>query len=218
VQSGDIMKTVIAAGVALLVAAPAVAQDRPLGGARIELRAGWDDAAPVVSYTDDTGTQRISGGRSGVAYGTELGYDVVFGNGGFVGAYAGVEDSTSKACFTGITTRECLEAGRNITAGLRVGYALPHNSMVYIKGGYSNGRIDYTYRDSAFPTDDFALGHNFDGFHVGAGGELGVTQHVYAKIEYLYTHYNLLHVATATQGLSLDVDRHQVVGGVGYRF
>jgi len=212
------MKLLIVAGVALLAATPALAQERPLGGARIELRAGWDDAVPMVTYTDDLGTQRISGSHSGVTYGTELGYDFVVGNGAFVGGYAGIEGSTNKACLSNATERACLSAGRNIMAGLRVGYALPHNSMVYIKGGYSNGGLNLSYRDSEFPADNVKGSQDFDGFHVGAGGELGITPHVYGKLEYLYTHYNLASVKYGTFGSSINVDRHQVVGGVGYRF
>jgi outer membrane immunogenic protein len=213
------MKTFLFAGIALLAATPAAAQElTPLGGPRIELRAGWDDAAPIVSYTDETGTSRLSRAHSGLTYGTELGYDVLLPGSGFVGGYAGIEGSTNKTCSTLLTERECLGAGRNITAGVRVGFALPHNSKVYIKGGYSNGRVDYTYRDSAFPADNADLSHNFDGFHVGGGAELGITSHVYTKLEYLYTHYNLADVSSGALGASIDIDRHQVVGGVGYRF
>jgi outer membrane immunogenic protein len=212
------MKTLVFAGIVLLAATPAVAQEAQLGGPRIELRAGWDDAAPIVSYSDETGTQRLSRAHSGVTYGTEIGYDAVFGNGAVIGGYAGLEGSTNQACFTGESTRECLGAGRNITAGMRVGFSLPRNSIVYIKGGYSNGRVDYTYRDGAFPGDNFDLSHNFDGFHIGAGAELGLTEHVYTKLEYVYTHYNLVDVSSGALGASIDIDRHQVVGGVGYRF
>lgn len=212
------MKKLLIAGLALLPATPAFAQDYPTGGARIELRAGWDNASPVVTYTDDTGSQRISGGRSGLTYGGEVGYDFLVSGPAFVGAYAGVEGSTTKDCLRADTASLCLGAGRNLTVGVRAGYALGHNSMIYMKGGYTNGQARLTYRDSAFPADDFTVSKTLDGFHVGAGGELGLTPHFYTKLEYLYTHYEVSRVPLDDAVLRTTVDRHQVVGGVGYRF
>ncbi len=212
------MKMLLFAGAALLAATPAVAQEAaPAGGARIELRGGWDNVAPVVTYTDQTGSQRISGGQSGFTYGTELGYDAVFGNGGFVGAYAGIAGSTTKSCDTVGIIDECLSAGRNVTAGVRVGFVLPHASMVYIKGGYSNGNLKIRDSSPVF-SQDLVESQDLNGFHVGAGGELGLTPHFYTKLEYVYTHYEIGSIDLANARLRTTLDRHQVVGGVGYRF
>jgi outer membrane immunogenic protein len=192
-------KFVFASLAALVVAAPAFAQDAPVmmqSGPRIEARAGWDH--DVFSGEGD------SLSRSGVDYGTELGYDWV-GHGVVLGGYAGIEGSSAKYCFDG----DCAKAGRNITAGVRVGVPMGRG-LVYAKGGYSNGRLRAT------EDGDLVAGENFDGWHLGAGYEMNITRHTYAKLEYVYTNYS-----TRNDDVDfgdIDYHRHQIVAGVGVRF
>jgi outer membrane immunogenic protein len=184
------------ASVAMFAAAtPAMAQEATEafpGGARIEARAVLDH---VKFSVDDLG----SVSRTGFGYGVEAGYDGTF-SGVVVGAYAGIEGSTTKLCDSG----DCVKSGRNITVGVRAG-GVVGKGLLYVKGGYSNGRLT---------VEDTDLGANADGFHLGAGYEVNVSANTYVKAEYVYTKYSV----GDTLGSDVDLQRHQGVVGVGFRF
>jgi outer membrane immunogenic protein len=204
-------KIIAAAAVAAaFVGTPAFAQSEPVeaptSGPRVEATVGWDRI--VLDVDGD------SGGKSGVTYGGEVGYDIRTSGGAVIGFYAGVDGATTKDCVADGTESACVKAGRNFTAGARIGGSLGLGSLVYVKGGYSNGRIDVDYEDTAFPADNFEEGANLDGFHLGAGAEFGFSGNLYGKVEYNYTRYS-----TANDfGFDVDLDRHRVLGGVGVRF
>jgi outer membrane immunogenic protein len=183
------------ASVAMFAAAtPAMAQEATeafTGGARIEARAVLDHVK--FSVDDD------SVGRTGFGYGVEAGYDGTF-SGVVVGAYAGIEGSTAKLCDSG----DCIKAGRNITVGVRAG-GVVGKGLLYVKGGYTNGRLTI---------EDTDLGANADGFHLGAGYEVNVSANTYVKAEYVYTNYSV----GDTLGSNVDLQRHQGLVGVGFRF
>jgi len=203
-----------AAAGAACFAAPAFAQTgsaadylgeaAPHTGPRVEATVGWDR---IVLHIDDE-----SGGQSGVTYGGEIGYDVQVG-GAVLGAYAGVDGASTEECVVAGTERACIRADRNITAGVRAGVALGSRSLLYAKGGYSNGSIRASYTDSAFPADNDSASEDFDGFHVGAGLEVGFARNVYGKVEYNYTNY-----AVDDEDFGIDLDRHRVLAGIGIRF
>ncbi len=214
------MKYFIAGAIALAAAAPAAAQTAEplLSGARIEARVGWD--RPVIEASLSDGVDSISdkAGKSGVTYGVEAGYDIRTAGATILGAYAGIEDSSTKECIEIYGGDQgCINAGRNITVGARVGFAT-NNGIVYLKGGYSNGRATLSYSDPAAPADNFSLSDDLDGFHVGAGGEVMFGRNVYGKLEYIYTNYSGYSYDDGTAAAALDVERHQVVAGVGFRF
>ncbi len=220
------MKYVLACGLMLGLATPAVAQsDRAApSGARVEARVGWDRTILSEYARDDTVTYKDSAGKSGVTYGGEIGYDMPFGQFATIGVYAGIEEISTKSCISGTyatgtdVTRLCLKAGRNIMAGARIGHMFGQSGLVYGKVGYSNGRTELVYTDTAFPDDNFKEGANRDGFHLGGGVEVGRAKGIYGKVEYLYTNYNGVEYRDDSTTEKLDADRHQVVAGVGYRF
>ncbi|MFZ3485766.1 outer membrane beta-barrel protein, partial [Sphingomonas sp. 3-13AW] len=147
------MKYLVASALALVIAAPAAAQtERAVNsGVRVEGRVGWDRAtfkekidAPTVVVTD-----KVS--KSGVAWGLEAGYDYVTSGPLLIGGYAGIEGSTVEDCFGPNGRRVCTELGRNITVGARAGYVL-RRGVIYLKGGYSNGRVTRTPGFAGDPT------------------------------------------------------------------
>lgn len=115
-------------------------------------------------------------GTEAFTYGADIGYDFAAG-GAVLGITAEIEDSKD-------IKRELALTGR---AGARVG----SNGLVYATGGYSNIR---------------ALGLNIDGFRLGVGGELGLGQNAYVKLEQRYGNYEY--------GLEL----YQTMIGAGFRF
>jgi outer membrane immunogenic protein len=220
------MKTVatITAATMAFAISPAAAQsivDTP-HGPRIELRAGWDRTDFVVEQHDTAGRAETSIGESGVTYGGELGYDFAYGP-SIMGLYAGISGSTGRECnqlSIGMTpiARNCIGSARDITVGARVGYVTAPNSLVYLKAGYSNGRYTYRNDDLLDLTESERTAGNLDGFHLGAGGEVGIGSHAYGKLEYVYTNYFGDEQTTNNVRNEIGLERHQLVAGIGYRF
>lgn len=224
--------------VAALVAAASLAvpaQAESLTGFRIEGRVGWESASLSADYPnpdddeDEQGDEllTISDNEDGITYGIEAGYDFPVGGWFTLGGYGGVEFSNVEQC--GEVAGDdlgCVGAGRNFTAGVRAGLAVSPAFLVYAKGGYSNGRVEFSYDsdiDEEDPLDrDFAeVKRNRDGFHLGAGGEFAFTSNLYGKLEYVYTDYGTARFLSADEdlpGAAVRLSRHQVTAGVGVRF
>ncbi|MFL6862835.1 MAG: outer membrane protein [Allosphingosinicella sp.] len=191
-------KLIIAALAASALATPALAQDKaPFSGVRVEAIAGWD-------------RNQVSGGRSdGIHYGAGLGYDFRAG-----GAVLGIEgeagDSTADKCATGVSNvgdRLCAEAGRDLYVGGRVGALIGPSTLVYAKAGYANTRLRVAYdANLAGTAGDFTTRGDYDGLRVGGGIEHAIGRNTFVKAEYRYSNYE--------QGF----EKHQVVGGFGFRF
>jgi outer membrane immunogenic protein len=127
--------------------------------------------------------------ESGFLYGGSFGYDLQRGKAVF-GVEGEVTGSTTEDCSAGA----CVTAGRDLYAGARVGVVAAPSTLIYAKGGYTNARAEIG-----------GFGENFDGFRIGAGVEQSFGK-FYGKIEYRYSNYEL------------DLERHQVVAGLGVRF
>jgi outer membrane immunogenic protein len=190
-------KIIIAALAASALAAPALAQDAaPFTGFRLEGLVGYDNL------------KGNGGGRDGVAYGVGAGYDFQLG-----GAVLGIEgeamDSSTKGCETAFLTttdRICANAKRDLYAGARVGVAVAPSTLLYAKAGYTNARVRVNYTDPTTPANSFSAADNLDGVRVGAGVEQKLGTNLYAKAEYRYSNYEA------------GIERHQVLGGIGFRF
>lgn len=210
------MRTMISlafAGGLMAAATPALAQpveQAPFTGPHVEALAGYDN----LSGGDDG----VSDSVDGLQYGVGAGYDVQLG--GFI---AGVEGE-----FSGSTTKARgrdifspgdgaeLRAGRDLYVGARVGIAATPATLVYLKGGYTNTRLNLRAYDAAGYFED---GNNLDGFRVGAGVEQKFNlfgPSGFVKAEYRYSNYTNLNVGRLNA--DVDLDRHQVVAGVGVRF
>lgn len=193
-----------AAGAAALAALPAAAQDGPFTGLRAEALVGYDNLQDGGDGVDD-------GGRDGVAYGGAIGYDVQMG-GVIVGAEAELTGSSIRARSRDIletNDRLRLKAGRDIYVGGRVGFLVSPLAMVYAKAGYTNAAVEARYDlGNVRVTDQSEL----DGFRVGGGLEYQMSPRTYVKGEYRYSNYSEI------EGFDADVDRHQVMAGVGFRF
>jgi outer membrane immunogenic protein len=178
-----------AASAAFLAATPALAQDGPAAsaapvGPRVEALIGYDH---VKAFHDHDG---------GLLYGIGAGYDFAVSDGISLGADVEASDSTQKV---GDSDLAQVKAGRDLYAGGRVSFAVSPTANLYVKGGYTNARFKAT--DGV---DTFA--ENFDGYRLGAGGQVAVSGKAYVGGEYRYSNYEA--------GLS----RHQVALTVGTRF
>jgi outer membrane immunogenic protein len=84
-------------------------------------------------------------------------------------------------------------AGRDLSATVRAGGKAGENVLIYGLAGYTNLGVE----DADF---------NLDGFRTGAGVEVALGSNAFGQVEYRYSNYEL------------DVDGHQFVVGVGFRF
>lgn len=226
VKKDDMKITAIILATASLVAAAAPVQaqiveeayapaDSVFQGFRAEAQVGYDRNAFDLrtSLQQATPFTEASARADGASFGGELGYDAQFDR-IVVGAYVGGEYGTAKLCGEVYGTDDlCIKAKRNLNAGARLGYAFGSDALVYVKGGYSNGRVTAEYID--FATDEgFREGAGRDGYHFGGGIEFPVGR-FYVKGEYVHVDYANYRIDTAA---FIDAKRDQGKFGIGYRF
>lgn len=102
----------------------------------------------------------------------------------------------AEAEITGATTEEAgVKAGRDLYVGGRIGVAANSATLIYGKVGYTNARVSFA-----------GTGENFDGYRLGAGVERNFGK-FYGKVEYRYSRYE-----------DAELNRDQVIAGIGYRF
>lgn len=198
-------KLVLAALAASALATPAFAQDEvaPFTGFRAEALVGYDSASD--------GTDGDAGSSDGVTYGGAIGYDFQIG-GAVIGAEAELTGSSVDTRADSLLVagdRLVVDTGRDIYAGARIGVAITPTTLLYAKGGYTNARVETTYET---PTTKTEIHEDMEGYRLGAGAEFKLSNNMYLKGEYRYSNYGKI------DGYDIDVDRHQVVGGVGIRF
>lgn len=196
-------KLVLAALAASAMTAPAFAQDSTFTGPRVEALVGYDAAKD--------GTDGDAGSSDGVTYGGAIGYDVQMG-GAVIGAEAELTGSSVDTRADNLLVagdRFRVDMGRDIYLGARAGVAITPTTLLYAKGGYTNARVETTYETGNSKTE---IHEDMEGFRVGAGAEFKLSNNMYVKGEYRYSNYGKI------DGYDIDIDRHQVVAGVGIRF
>lgn len=188
------------------LATPALAQDGPFAGARIEALGGYDNL--------QDGGDGDSEGRDGFTYGARVGYDIQRGNTVF-GIEGEVTDSTTNTrSYNEIDAgdRFSVEAGRDLYVGGRLGYVISPQALVYGKAGYTNARVESRYQAATSSEDELVDKADLDGFRLGAGLEYNLSPSAFVKGEYRYSHYGEI------EGYDIDLDRHQLMAGLGIRF
>ncbi|MCK0099272.1 porin family protein [Qipengyuania sp. S6317L1] len=215
----------LAAASVAATSAPAMAQssDDPFTGPRVGVIAGFDTSRAGSDVDDDLNEDNDES-IEGFGYGVEAGYD--FNAGGVVlGVEAELSDSTAEVevdegDFEGFGFGD-VESGRDIYLGARIGARVGENALVYAKGGYTNARYNVS---ASFDGDEFRSSIDTDGFRLGAGLEYLLGTNTYAKVEYRYSNYTDAEIDFEDDGLGdvelgdIDLDRHQVMAGVGFRF
>ncbi|WP_176596062.1 MULTISPECIES: outer membrane protein [Sphingobium] len=203
------------------VASPALAQEPnpTFTGPRVEAILGYDHSGAGSSVDNDN--NRNDQSIDGLLYGVGAGYDVNLGS-AVVGVEGEYTDSTAKSSRTDFTDQfgfGRVKQGRDLYIGARAGILASPNTLVYVKGGYTNTKLDVLAGDTNQETDtNFKL----DGWRVGAGVERAINANTFAKLEYRYSKYEDAHIDFANGATSeefgIDTDRHQVVASLGWRF
>jgi len=195
-----------AAAFGVALATPALAQNGDFSGPRLEALAGYDNL--------QDGGDGDSEGREGFTYGALLGYDFQRGNIVY-GIDGEITDATTKSrSYNEVTAgdRFSVEAGRDLYIGGRLGYVISPAAMIYAKGGYTNARVESRYQPTTGADSELVDKADLDGFRLGAGLEYKLTPTAFVKGEYRYSHYGEI------EGYNIDLDRHQLMAGLGIRF
>ena len=203
---------------------PALAQDieRAFTGPYVQAEVGWDKSRSGSSVDiDDTRDTKQS--IDGLLYGAGVGFDAALGSNLRVGAEAEISDSTAKwdrdpAANTFNLGR--VSTGRDLYVGGKVGFVASPQTMLYVKGGYTNARFNVLGTDG---TNSSREHFDADGWRLGAGAEYAFGSNTFAKLEHRYSNYNEGEVdfpgdTPDSNRFDIDTDRHQVVAAVGLRF
>ena len=226
-------KTVLflAAASATAIAVPAAAQDNSaFTGPRVEGIIGYD-ISQRGSDSDNEAVESDDESIDGFMYGVGVGYDFAVG-GAVLGLEAEYGDSTASAEFgddgdfedLGIAPR--LSAGRDLYLGARAGILVNPNTLLYVKGGYTNATYDLLARDLE---SEAQADLDLDGWRAGVGAEYAMSENTFVKLEYRYSNYSEGEFDFSDDSIfdddtgdsrrfDTDIDRHQVAIGVGYRF
>jgi outer membrane immunogenic protein len=162
-----------------------------------------------------------------VAFGVGVGYDFDLG-----GVVAGVEGEFTESTgeqdtdetVDGVNFTSGFETGRDLYIGGRIGFRAAPSTLVYAKAGYTNTSIEANIEGGG---DRFEFDSNIDGYRLGAGIEQLFGPNAYGKIEYRYSKYGNLDFSddfdlddfdSEDFSTDIDLDRHQVVAGIGFRF
>ena len=226
---------------AVAIAAPAAAQsDSAFTGPRAEILGGYDtlrSGSDVDVDTDNDGifeNNTLDQSVDGFAYGVALGYDidagpVVLGLEGeymdSTGRQEGDEDVNAPFGYR-------INLKRDLYIGARIGAKVTPTTLLYAKGGYTNTAVESRFQDRAEADGvdlNFDDSQQVDGYRLGAGieqvigtGGNGNGSGAFVKLEYRYSNYSSLKyndtLFNDNNEIGVDLDRHQVVAGVGFRF
>jgi outer membrane immunogenic protein len=219
------MVALFATGSLMAIAAPAMAQDgdSPFQGPRAGALVGYDMVGAGSSVDDDNDNGNNDQDIEGVGYGVEVGYDVDTGGAvfGIEGEYSDSEANTefTNGDFEGFGIGN-VSANRDLYVGLRAGAKVTPNTLLYAKGGYTNAKFDIRSSDG---TTEFRNDIDTDGYRVGAGVEHAFNSGMYIKGEYRYSNYSEAEIDMEgtlpdSDRFDVDLDRHQVMASVGWRF
>jgi len=186
------------------VASPAMAQDSETAGGKFVVGAvvGVDQ---VEAELDGE-----SGNDEGLLYGVTAGYDYETASGLVIGIEAEFTDSNISESQTDIDVlgdSATLRADRDLYVGGRLGFRPGKNGILYVKAGYTNAAIKAEYFDGASTTTSEKF--DFDGFRLGAGGEITLDDRYAIRLEYRYSDYGSLDVLGFNTGVK--VTRNQGV-------
>lgn len=187
------------------VSAPA-AFAQSFDGPYVGVQAGWD-LSDVRNPSTELGTLALDDDRQSFNGGVFAGFDRQVAPRLVLGFEAGADVGTADTLKTATSGGQAIidpEWSLDLTG--RAGYLVDPTTLAYLRGGYTNARIETT---SASPTGRLTEEENRDGWLVGAGIERQLMQQTSARLEYRYSD---LSDGDGTY------DRHRLLAGITYRF
>ena len=213
----------LVAGSLAALSTPAMAQEADnFSGFRVQGIAGYD-IVQAGSSVDDDGVDNNDQSIEGVNYGIAAGYDYDLGN-AVIGVEAELTDSSAETefddgDFEGFGFGR-VDAGRDLYLGVRAGVKAAPDVLVYAKGGYTNAKLNLLANDG---TTEFRQDIDLDGWRAGAGVEYAINSNTFFNLEYRYSNYSEGEIdfdgdLPDSDRFDVDLDRHQIMAGVGVRF
>lgn len=194
------------AGIALAVLPSGAALAQEFDGPFVGAQAGWE-STDLQNPVTEAGTIMLDEDQQGFTGGVYAGYDktvaprIVLG---IEGSFdLGADDSITSSTSTGLATIDP-EWSLDLTG--RAGYLLDQKTLAYVRGGYTNARVETTV--SGTP-GQLVESDNREGWLAGAGIERKLLPNLSARVEYRYSDLG-------QDGDSWD--RHRVLTGLSYRF
>ena len=195
-----VLATALAAPFA--TAASAAPFDGPYVGAQV----GWQ--SQKMRNTNSTfGAIPVDETKNSVTGGVFAGYDKTVGGRFVLGAEGGLDfnsDADVTASVAGATY--AVDPKYSFDLSARAGYLATPQTLLYVRGGYSNERVRTTIASGSTVRTN---SENQDGWLVGGGVERAITDKMSARLEYRYAKYD--------QDNGKD-ERHRVLAGLSYRF
>lgn len=185
----------------LAIATPAFAQEESTTGGKFV--AGAIIGVDRVELESDG----VTGRDEDAVFGVTAGYDIETATGLVYGIEAEYTDSSLGVDFTDVLDagdRLSINAGRDLYVGGRLGFRPGPNGLLYVKGGYTNASIELEYDDG---TGVLSEEESFDGFRIGAGGEIDLGRNYGIRLEYRYSDYGS--IFDDGFGTSVNMSRHQ---------
>lgn len=199
-----------AAVAAISTATPAIAQEEPAAGGNFYLGAiGGIDS--VEFEVED-----LSENEADVMFGITAGYDHQLASGLILGIEGEWTDSSVGIAVEDVVIigdRVSLDAGRDLYIGVRGGYRVGRNGMIYGKIGYTNASASAAYDDGI---DSLTESDQIGGIRAGVGGEIGFGDNFALRLEYRYSDYGEYEYAGINTGL--NISRHQGVAALVAKF
>ena len=193
-----------AAVVGVSFSAPAIAQD--FNGPFIGVQAGLN-SDNLRNPNTAIGRVPMDDNRQSFTGGIYAGYDYQVKDKVVIGA-EGSFDVTADDKMRSVSgaTSHTIDPRYSFDLTARAGYLVTPDTLVYVRGGYTNARVKASSWNGAVLQS--ATG-NRDGWLVGGGVERKLMTHVSARLEYRYS--------DLSDG-GAKYDRHRVLAGVSYRF
>ena len=190
--------------IALLSTGPAFAQafQGPHAGVQ-----GGGEKTDVRDPATGLGTATIDAGRQAFTGGLFVGYDRQVAPRIVIGAEAGMDLSANDAVgSTSGTGFVSIDPEWSIDLTTRAGYLVNPQTLAYVRGGYTNARVETTVTTGQA---QFLDSEHRNGWLLGAGIERLILQNISGRLEYRYSDLS---------DSDDTVDRHRILAGIAYRF
>lgn len=195
-----VLATAIAAPFA--TAASAAPFDGPFVGAQV----GWQ-SEKMTDVKSSLGVVPLDEKKESVTGGIFAGYDKTINGRFVVGAEAGLDFASDDEIQSSVAgTNYSIDPKYSFDLTARAGYLVTPQTLLYVRGGYTNARVRTTVTNAAGIR---SASDNQDGWLAGAGVERQITQNVSARFEYRYSKFS--------EDDGKD-QRHRVLAGLSYRF
>ena len=193
---------------ATAIAAPfaSAASAAPFDGPYVGAQVGWQ-SEKMRDVKSSLGVAPIDEKKESVTGGMFAGYDKTINGRLVVGAEVGLDFASADQIQTSVAGNSySIDPKYSFDLTARAGYLVNPQTLIYVRGGYTNARVRTTVTNAAATA---SASDNRDGWLAGAGLERQITQNVSARVEYRYSKFS--------EDDGMD-QRHRVLAGLSYRF